>query len=281
MTDTDLKPLDTSATLDVEPLVVSDPLELAAEQLYGVDVLTMGMRLSSEQAVTVCIICSDEDYDEYLPECLDNLPDFADVVVVRNRRGEREELMLTSLEKVGAQSIAYFDWTWIGDRFDFGRGRNIVSALAGSPWLLHLDADERVYEHERLKALCDVLPDDVGGAHCTMVWHQYHGRGRELNARRGVFPILRLVRNRPDIFWNWCIHEQVLPSIEFTGMQVVDTRLCIVHDGYVCSAEKLVSKGRRNLEALVYQYERTPCAFLEEKIRHEQHQLKLIEAEAG
>jgi hypothetical protein len=227
---------------------------------------------------------SDEDITRgYLQGFLSarNIPEQADVIVLRNCKSETGVETLIKLDEFvdGLQTISNFLWQWVGDSFDFGRGRNIMQHLASTPWLLHMDADERVYEHERLIALCEALPPDCGAAYCTLVWHQTHGRGSGMAKHRGTYPILRLVRNDPRIYWSWQIHEQVLPSVIHGGMRTCDTRLCIVHEGYAVDKETMIGKHKRNIQGLMRQWVETPNEWLLQKLRHTVIEWHMTEAE--
>jgi tetratricopeptide (TPR) repeat protein len=119
-----------------------------------------------------------------------------------------------------------FDFPWCDS---FAAARNETLRHATGDWIFWLDADDRLDGDNRrklrelfagldgenvayaMKCLC--LPDPVTKA-ATAVDH------------------IRLFRNRPDVRWQWRVHEQILPAVRRSGGDVRWSDVIIRHVGY-------------------------------------------------
>src|SRR6266498_1991618 len=57
---------------------------------------------------------------------------------------------------------------------------------------------------------------------------------------------VRLFRNRPDIRWQYRVHEQIVPGIDTTGGVLKQSGICIEHTGF-SEVSTVVAKLMRNL----------------------------------
>lgn len=214
----------------------------------------------STAPLTVVIITSEADAEKYLPACLASLPEWADVVVCRTEPSDEEGVS----EPFYVGNVAHIVYGYVG-AFDFGRARNVAMSGVTTPWVLHLDADERLLpqQHGKLAKLLEVFPQEVGAGYVTMIGHHI---GQTLAEKRYAFPIMRLHRNVPSIYWVFAIHEQLSPSVKDAGYQDADTDLVVLHEGYVADESVMLQKFDRNLKSMIYQYTRTPNQFFMSKI---------------
>jgi tetratricopeptide (TPR) repeat protein len=120
-----------------------------------------------------------------------------------------------------------YDFTWVDD---FAAARNESLRHATGNWIFWMDGDDRVDDENRAKLRelfaslkdenvayamkCRCLPDPETGT-ATVVDH------------------VRLFRGRPDIRWQYRVHEQILPAVRQLGGEVRATDIVIQHVGYV------------------------------------------------
>jgi GT2 family glycosyltransferase/tetratricopeptide (TPR) repeat protein len=169
--------------------------------------------------VSLCLIVKDEEAN--LADCLRGAADLVDeLIVVDTGSTDRTK-------EIGAGFGArVFDFPWCDS---FAAARNETLRHATGEWVFWLDADDRLDEDNRhklralfaglgeenaayaLKCLC--LPDPVTQA-STVVDH------------------VRLFRNRPDVRWQYRVHEQILPAVRRSGGEVRWSDVVIQHAGY-------------------------------------------------
>jgi GT2 family glycosyltransferase/predicted Zn-dependent protease len=180
--------------------------------------------------VSLCLIVKNEE--DNLPACLASAAGlFDEVIVVDTGSTDRTREVAIGL---GAR---VFDFAWVDD---FAAARNESLRHATGDWVFWLDADDRLDEanREKLRALfarlgdedaayvmkCLCLPEP-GGTTATAVDH------------------VRLFRNRPDLRWEYRVHEQILGAVRRSGGTVRWSDVVIRHTGYQDAALR-----RRKLE---------------------------------
>lgn len=139
-------------------------------------------------------------------------------------------------------------------RNDFAQARNIGLARARAPWILVLDADE-VLEEPAKKALRKLAREHLtpdGRARCA--FHLLQNNSSDGGRTGMLVPIARLFPNRPEIRYEWPVHEQVEECLQRHGIQILDTEVRFLHDGYA-DPQRNLAKQRRNLEILRGQIE--------------------------
>jgi glycosyltransferase involved in cell wall biosynthesis/Flp pilus assembly protein TadD len=196
------------------------------------------------QRVSACIIAKNEE--ENLPNCLRSIADFVDeLIVVDTGSTDRTKDIAASF---GAK---VFDFPWI-DSFAAARNECLKHATGG--WIFWMDADDRLDEENRAKLRtlfaglrdenaafvmsCRCLPDPVTQA-TTEVHH------------------LRLFRNRPDVRWDFRVHEQILPAVLATDGDVRWSDIVIQHTGYQNPALR-ARKLERDLRLLLMEQAERP-----------------------
>ena len=189
--------------------------------------------------LSASIIVRDEE--RHLGACLESIQPVVDEIVVVDT-GSRDE----TKQIAEAHGARVFELAW---RDDFAAARNFALSRSRGDWILYIDADERLCDHNPT-ALRTILgaPNLVG---CRV----------RLQARMGytAFPELRLFRNDPRIRFEGVIHENIWPAIaryiEASGGEVADSDLELEHVGYDGPQDH---KHRRNLPLLRESLKRDP-----------------------
>lgn len=194
--------------------------------------------------VSLCLIVRDEE--AALPACLGCVADLVDeIVVVDTGSTDQTKEAATQL---GAR---VFDFPWCDD---FSAARNETLQHATGDWIFWMDADDRLDDanRSRLRALFAGLPDQnlAYVMKCVCAPDPVTGS-------RTVLDHGRLFRRRPDIRWQYRVHEQILPSVERSGGSVVRSDVVIEHMGYT-DAALLRRKRERNLRLLQRQHAEQP-----------------------
>ncbi len=169
--------------------------------------------------MSLCLIVKDEEAN--LPDCLGPVAGlFDEVVVVDTGSKDRTKEVAAGL---GAK---VYDFPWVDS---FAAARNESLSRAAGDWAFWLDADDRLDGDNRrkLRALLDSLRD-VNAAYvmkCACVSDGASGSAT-------VVDHVRLFRNRPDVRWQYRVHEQILPALRRTGADVRWSDVVIRHVGY-------------------------------------------------
>jgi tetratricopeptide (TPR) repeat protein len=167
---------------------------------------------------SLALIVRDEEAN--LPACLESAADLFDEVVVVDT-GSAD----ATKEVAARYGARVYDFPW---QDSFAAARNAALEHATCDWVFWLDADDRLGAENRdkvrallaslgqenaayvMKCLC--LPDAKGTE--TLVDH------------------LRLFRYRPDVRWEFRVHEQILPAARRSGADVRWADVVVHHTGY-------------------------------------------------
>jgi len=194
--------------------------------------------------ISLCLIARNEEAT--IQKCLRSVADLvSNMIVVDTGSTDRtRELAVACGAKV-------FDFPWIDD---FSAARNESLRLAGSEWILWLDADEYFDEEnrQRLKRLFRLLRED-NRVYMMKQWSLPEQEG----ASALVVDHARLFRKQPGVAWRFRIHEQILPSLREVGAKVVFTDIVLRHAGY----QERAVRGRkleRNLRLLHLEHQENP-----------------------
>jgi len=193
-------------------------------------------RKTVPDALSICMIVKNEA--DLLARCLDSVRQAADEIIVVDT-GSTDATMEIAREK-GAKVICD---KW---RNDFAWSRNISIQHATGAWILWLDADDIVPPESIpvLKTLKTEKPDHIIG---LTVKNQRSGNTGTEFVQARMFP------NRPDLYFERRIHEQIMPSALRIGM-TMETRLAVIeHHGYADPAT-MKKKALRNVNLLIEDY---------------------------
>jgi tetratricopeptide (TPR) repeat protein len=178
--------------------------------------------------LSLCLIVKDEAAN--LPTCLDSVVGVADeIIVVDTGSTDGTQALATAR---GA-TLIQTDWD-----NDFSRARNLGLAAARGAWILVLDADESLPEESRAAIRALIAQPATEAFNLITRSTDVHGQ-----ILRGS--ILRLFPNRPDVRFQFPIHEAVNPDLIRAGVPIRDTKIEIAHSGYA-DAATMARKAQRN-----------------------------------
>lgn len=192
--------------------------------------------MASPAPVSLCMIVRNEEHN--LRSCLTPVARLVDEVVVVDT-GSTDGTKARAAE-FGARVI---DFKWCDD---FAAARNESLRWATRDWVMWLDADDRLdaANLQRLAELLTTLGDEEHAYFMNTV------SGPQLSQDTAVtVPHCRLFRRHPQVRWARRVHEQIVPSIERLGHQLVCSDVCIQHIGYQ-DAALYHRKANRNLRLL-------------------------------
>src|SRR5262249_58698262 len=150
--------------------------------------------------VSLCMIVKDEEAN--LPACLDSAVDLVDEVVVVDT-GSADNTRAVAA-RYGARVV---DFAWCDS---FAAARNESLRHATGDWVLWLDADDRLDEANRLKlgSLLRSLPDEDAA---------YLLRSQTppdpITGTVVLVDQAKLFRLRPDVRFEYRVHEQIVPAV--------------------------------------------------------------------
>jgi len=189
------------------------------------------------EALSVCLIVKNEA--DLLARCLDSIKAAADEIIVVDT-GSSDRTVEIAREK-GAQ-VYCVEW-----RNDFAWARNISIQHATCTWILWLDADDVVPEESIsvLNRLKLEKPDHIIG---LTVKNQRPGNTGTEFVQARMFP------NKPELYFERRIHEQIMPSALRTGMTMQNRDAVIEHHGYA-DPETMKKKALRNVKLLIEDFD--------------------------
>ena len=197
-------------------------------------------------SVSLCMITKNEEM--HLARCLRSLKPIADEIIVVDTGSEDR-----SREIAKAFGARVFDYNW---NEDFAEARNFSLAQAGGDWILVMDADEVIshLDYAYFKTLVKqngagpkaykIITRNYTLRNNTVGWTANDGQYLEEESGTGWFPSekVRLFPNRPDIEFEYPVHEMVEPSIERSGIPIANCRMPVHHYGRL-NEKKSAAKG--------------------------------------
>jgi tetratricopeptide (TPR) repeat protein len=214
------------------PLVADEPWTYAAVPAAP----SLPAAPAIRRRVSLCMIVKDEEAN--LPDCLASTADLVDeIIVVDTGSTDRTKEVAASF---GAK---VFDFPWCDS---FAEARNESLKHASGDWVFWPDADDRLDEDNRrkLKTLLAGLPD-ADAAYLLRQWSVPDA----VSGAVAVVDQAKLFRLRPDVRFEYRVHEQILPAVLRRGGTVRPTDIVFRHVGYHDPALKK-RKLERNLRLL-------------------------------
>ena len=191
--------------------------------------------------LSVCMIVRNESH--HLPKALASVKGFAAEIVVVDTGSTDDTVSIASA--MGAKVLHF---TWIDD---FAAARNAALEAATQPWILSLDADQRLDSDstgalatalQRSDCMAQVVTIDLYGP-STLNPDPTVGK----SAVELAFKSLRLFRNHPQIRFSGRVHEDVSTSLLSLGQSHwPDSGVVLEDHGYVQTEER-ERKRQRNL----------------------------------
>ncbi|MDQ1266976.1 MAG: hypothetical protein QG635_2129 [Bacteroidota bacterium] len=133
---------------------------------------------------------------------------------------------------------------------DFSAARNYALSKMRTEWIISIDSDEALdiksYESQS-ELLCI---NNYGGIN-TILYNYLDPQCSNISKHR----FTRIFRNHPKIRYSGIIHEQIRPSIESLGLEIIDSDIIIEHFGY---SEIGSDKLERNIRMLAAELTRQP-----------------------
>lgn len=213
-----------------------------------------GLRLvPNTMQLSACLIVKNNE--STIRPCLESIRPWVDEIVVVDTGSTDATPHIC--EELGAR---LFRWAW---RDDFAAARNESLRHARGAWIFWLDSDDTIPQDcgRRLRELAmGAHQDDVMG-----YVMQVHCPGPDGECSTGVTVVdhVKLFRNRPDLVFEFRIHEQILPAIRRAGGEVLFTDIFVVHSGADHTAEGRQRKLERDFRLLqLEQLERPDHPFL-------------------
>lgn len=220
-------------------------------------------------SLSVAIIVKDEE--ESLPGCLESIRSVASQIVVVDT-GSSDKTTDIAL-KYGAD---VYEFEWVND---FSAARNKSLKYCKCEWILYLDADERLTE-ESTDMLIEYLvqADEKVGAYTVKIISNYIDDDGKIAEHKGSYP--RLFRNLgyPRISFIGKVHEQISPSIFENGYDIEDSKLTIIHEGYMGTREEMNQKVAKNLNILAEHVRQEPQnAYAWYQLGHTLFQMQILD----
>jgi len=204
--------------------------------------------------VSVCVIAAESDA-HYVGDLLRTLPKGVEVIVLWNSINDADEPTVhRKTQTIGNTVVKFYKAS--KTKLHFAKLRNECIALATRPWILWLDADDRLMTHQH--GFFDTLseyPPGIGGLICGCVGSQPKYTGNDFDdTLRYHVPTIRLFRNGYGFQFEGAAHEQIGWSIDASGFRTAPCSLIVHHVGYEISADKMKSKLERNVKLLSTEY---------------------------
>jgi glycosyltransferase involved in cell wall biosynthesis len=169
--------------------------------------------------VSLCMIVNNEE--AHLAECLGSAADLVDEIVVIDTGSTDATAAVAA--RFGAR---VYPFSWVDS---FAEARNESLRHAHGDWIFWLDGDERLDEENRLrlKALLAGLQDE----NAAYVMSQFSPAAPGSKAAVAVDQV-RLFRRLPEARWRYRVHEQILPALRRTGVDLRRSDVVIQHAGH-------------------------------------------------
>lgn len=199
--------------------------------------------------LSVCVIAAESDA-HYLVDLLKTLPPNVEVIVLWNKRGELSPVRHRKDRHLASGTIIrYFEVET--PELHFAQLRNLCIAMASRPWIMYLDADDRlmIHQHGEFKRLAE-YPPGVGGLICSCVGLQKSSDKTAMKAVRFNVETTRIFRNGYGFQFEGAAHEQVSWSISEKAFQSAECPIIVHHVGYEVDADAICTKLARNVKAL-------------------------------
>jgi tetratricopeptide (TPR) repeat protein len=196
------------------------------------------VRSARRPTISLCMIARDEEAN--IANCLNSIRPWVDeMIVVDTGSCDRTPAIA---QACGAR-VEHFRWC-----DDFSAARNESLRHATGDWVFWMDADDIIDETNgrRLRELAASAGAEVYGI--TLRVHCLPRPGEHAGVE--MVDHVKLIRNHPEVRFQFHIHEQVLPSIRRLGKDVAYSDAHVVHAGYDATPEGQRKKRERDLRLL-------------------------------
>ena len=195
--------------------------------------------------LALCLIACNEE--QLLPACLESARGVAHEVVVLDT-GSTDGT--AEVADCAGATVVHHAW-----EDDFAAARNAALEASSTPWVLLLDADERLAPGAG-EAIREALQGDLLDCGLLPLYQatRLDASAEEVldGSARDSDPVLlpRLFRRTPDLFWEGVVHEHVRRWLDAEGRRVAVVDAPIIHLGGVRQLRDAQHKQERNLRLL-------------------------------
>ena len=194
--------------------------------------------------ISLCMIVKNEE--KYLPGCLESVKGLVKEMIVVDTGSSDKTIGIA--RQMGAQVVT-IEW-----QEDFAAARNVALKMASQPWILYLDADERLPARYH-----DIIRKAIAAKQADAFYVQVYSPVRgKLGTAPHVQAYPRLFRKLPGVQFVGRIHEQITPALQKIGARFAELPVRIEHLGYDVDDEVLQQKILRNIHYLEKQVEAEP-----------------------
>lgn len=185
--------------------------------------------------ISLALIARNEE--SVIARCLESAKPIAEELIVVDT-GSTDSTRKIAHE-IGAK-VLEFPW-----QSDFSAARNASIEASTGSWILVLDADEYLPDTSAL-AIRQLITEEGGK---PRAFHLLNKSSSDGGVTGMVGKIVRLFPNRPDVRYEWPVHEQVVTSLQRANIPIINTDIEIIHTGY-SNAVVNRQKQSRNLQIL-------------------------------
>ena len=182
---------------------------------------------SEKTTISLCMIVKNEE--PFLEKCLNSVKNLVHEIIIvdTGSTDKTKEIARKFTDKV-------FDFVWC-DNFSAARNESLKHATGD--WILVLDADEVIAEHDFDLIKKAILNKNFNGyiLHQLNYTNDSHPRAVKVNVPNFknaiISPITRLFRNSKEIYFDFFVHESVDPSLMKSNSKVSELSVAIHHYG--------------------------------------------------
>jgi glycosyltransferase involved in cell wall biosynthesis len=204
----------------------------------------VGSTSTTRQRVSLCMIVKNEE--AHLATCLGSVADLVDEMVVIDTGSTDGTAAVAS--RRGAR---VYPFHWVDS---FAEARNESLRHAQMDWIFWLDADEMLDEENRIKLRS--LLAGLRNENAAYVMRQRSPAGPG-SVAAVVADQVRLFRRLPEARWSHRVHEQILPALRRTGVDLRRSDVVIQHGGHEDAGLRR-RKLERDLRLLLIENEERP-----------------------
>jgi tetratricopeptide (TPR) repeat protein len=208
-----------------------------------------------DSSISLCMVVKNEA--EHLEDCLKHIAPWVREMIVVDTGSTDETPAIAA--RCGAR---LFSFPWNND---FAAARNFSLRQAGAPWILVLDADERLALRDagKLPALLrpasapvayNVLARNYLNGSGQLTWNQgWQANTHEYEEGDGFagyidIAVTRLFPRHPQVLFSGCVHESVDKSLADCGIPVQPSGVVLHHYGMVRDSVRMRAKLQLYLE---------------------------------
>jgi len=206
--------------------------------------LPKNLSQTQRSPISLCMIVKNEE--RFLEDCLKSVQGLVgEIVIVDTGSTDR------TVEIAQEYGCRLFQYEW---KNDFAAARNFGLKKCTLPWILYLDADERLY-HPYHQTILKEIKTDSADAYYLKVYSPVSGI---LGNVPHVQAYPRLFKKLKGVQFEGKIHEQITPSLKRVNARFKYLDVTIEHLGYAQDDQVLKQKIKRNLKYLYEQIQREP-----------------------